>query len=67
MTIGIGVNIDKAPDINRQVICMKDLGFEFENPNDFLNILMAKFESYIHNGNQTIISLNSKRLDASCI
>lgn len=42
--IGIGVNIDKAPDINRQVICMKDLGFDFENPNDFLNILMAKFE-----------------------
>ena len=42
--IGIGINIDKAPDINRQAICMKDLGFDFKNPNDFLNILMTKFE-----------------------
>lgn len=44
VVIGIGLNIDKAPDINRKVVCMKDLGFKFKNPSDFLNILMAKFE-----------------------
>lgn len=44
VVIGIGMNIDKVPDIDRKVICMKDFGFEFDSPNDFLNILMIKFE-----------------------
>lgn len=44
VVIGIGVNIDKVPDINRKVTCMRELGFEIESPSAFLNILMAKFE-----------------------
>lgn len=45
VVIGIGVNIDKAPDINKKVICIRDLGIEIESPSAFLNILIAKFET----------------------
>lgn len=44
VVIGVGVNIDKAPNIDRKVTSMRDLGFEIKNPSDFLNILMTKFE-----------------------
>lgn len=43
--IGVGVNIEKAPDINKNVTCIKDWGIEVTSPDTFLNILMDKFNT----------------------
>lgn len=43
--IGIGVNIEKAPDLNKHATCMKDWGIEIASPDAFLNILMGKFRT----------------------
>lgn len=43
--IGIGVNIKKTPEINKNAICIKDCGIEIKNPSEFLNILMDKFNT----------------------
>lgn len=43
--IGIGVNIKKTPELNKNVTCIKDCGIEIESPSEFLNILMSKFKT----------------------
>jgi len=45
IVIGIGVNIEKAPDINKNATCIKDWGIEIPSLDTFLNILMGKFNT----------------------
>ena len=44
VVIGFGVNIMHAPKIDRKTISFNDLGIQINDPNEFLNILMSKFE-----------------------
>lgn len=45
VVIGLGVNIMEAPTIlNRKVTCLLDEGIELQNPEEFLTILMNRFE-----------------------
>lgn len=43
--IGVGVNILYAPKVDRKTVSLKGIGIEINNPEDFLNILMSKFET----------------------
>lgn len=42
--IGIGVNINKAPELNRKTTCIKNLGLSIHDTNIFFNRLMLNFE-----------------------
>jgi len=44
VVIGFGVNTLHTPKIDKKTISLNDIGIQINDPNEFLNILMSKFE-----------------------
>jgi BirA family transcriptional regulator, biotin operon repressor / biotin---[acetyl-CoA-carboxylase] ligase len=44
VVIGFGINLKHAPVLNNKAICLTDLGIKINSADEFLNILMGKFE-----------------------
>lgn len=44
VVIGIGININNAPKVDIENICLKDLGISINDSNKILNVFMNRFE-----------------------
>jgi BirA family transcriptional regulator, biotin operon repressor / biotin---[acetyl-CoA-carboxylase] ligase len=44
VVIGIGLNIDKFPEIEQNATCLRDHNIHCKDPETFLHVLMAKFD-----------------------